>query len=136
MSAQPADWSPDPSNPLQERLWDGTEWLERVRPRPPAITTSSTGRALPSANPLMYVPPSPAAPTGKLNGLALASMIISLVPFLLPLICAIVAVVLGHVAQSQLRKNPTMRGKGFAITGVTLGWFEIAVYLLVLVSME
>ena len=63
-------------------------------------------------------------------------MIISLVPFLLPFIGAIVAVVLGHVAQSQLRKNPTMRGKGFAITGVTLGWVEIAIYLLVLVSME
>jgi hypothetical protein len=81
-------------------------------------------------------PPVRVAGTGKLNGLALASMILSLVPFLLPFIGAIIAVVLGHVAQSQLRKDPTMRGKGFALTGVTLGWIEVAIYLLLLMSME
>ena len=33
MSENPAGWYPDPANPLQERLWDGSDWVDRVRPR-------------------------------------------------------------------------------------------------------
>lgn len=36
MEATPAGWYPDPANPLQERLWDGTDWVDRVRPRHPS----------------------------------------------------------------------------------------------------
>lgn len=28
-------WYPDPADPLKERLWDGTEWVDRTRPRAP-----------------------------------------------------------------------------------------------------
>jgi uncharacterized membrane protein YhaH (DUF805 family) len=31
----PAGWYPDPSDPLIERLWDGSEWVEKTRPRAP-----------------------------------------------------------------------------------------------------
>lgn len=31
----PAGWYPDPSNPLKERLWDGTDWVDRTRLRAP-----------------------------------------------------------------------------------------------------
>ncbi len=33
MSVNPPGWYPDPVNPLQERLWDGSDWVDRVRPR-------------------------------------------------------------------------------------------------------
>jgi len=39
----PAGWYPDPANPLQERLWDGTDWTESVRtpvPGPVPVTPS------------------------------------------------------------------------------------------------
>lgn len=35
VTTQPAGWYPDPTNPLQEKLWDGEEWLDRVRPCKP-----------------------------------------------------------------------------------------------------
>lgn len=37
MSSTPAGWYPDPDNLLQERLWDGSEWVDRVRPRKPVV---------------------------------------------------------------------------------------------------
>lgn len=36
MSDVAPGWYSDPTNPLQERLWDGSEWLDKVRPKPPA----------------------------------------------------------------------------------------------------
>lgn len=41
MSNIPAGWYPDPTNPLQERLWDGNEWIERTRPRQPELAGMS-----------------------------------------------------------------------------------------------
>ena len=38
MSSIPAGWYPDPTNPLQERLWDGDEWMEKTRPRQPQVS--------------------------------------------------------------------------------------------------
>jgi hypothetical protein len=44
VSETPAGWYPDPTNPLQERLWDGSDWVDRVRPRQgkPASTETTT----------------------------------------------------------------------------------------------
>lgn len=41
MSTASPGWYPDPSNPLQERLWDGDEWVDRTRPRSPQQTPSA-----------------------------------------------------------------------------------------------
>jgi hypothetical protein len=41
MGKQPRGWYPDPENPLRERLWDGDDWVERVRPRPPATAAET-----------------------------------------------------------------------------------------------
>lgn len=50
MDATPAGWYPDPTNPLQERLWDGSEWVNRVRVRAP----------VPAAQPVpVEMPPPP-----------------------------------------------------------------------------
>jgi uncharacterized membrane protein YhaH (DUF805 family) len=51
----PAGWYPDPSNPLQERLWDGTAWTEHVRtrmpspPPPPLFSTVTTAAQVPTS---------------------------------------------------------------------------------------
>ena len=43
MSTQvPAGWYPDPANPLQERLWDGSDWVDRIRPLPPQLPGPAT----------------------------------------------------------------------------------------------
>ena len=40
MSNVPPGWYPDPTNPLQERLWDGSAWTDQARPKSPASMTS------------------------------------------------------------------------------------------------
>lgn len=54
----PAGWYPDPSNPLNERLWDGETWTEKSRPARPSapVTTPPVLPSLPSSRSL--TPPS------------------------------------------------------------------------------
>jgi hypothetical protein len=59
-------------------------------------------------------------------------MICSLVLFLPPL--AIAAVILGHVSLSDIRRSlGRLKGRGFAITGLVLGYLELAVCSVVLI---
>lgn len=86
-----------------------------------------------------YVPVPPAAGNGyaaapPTNGLALASMICGLagllgnvfVAFLvMPFFVSLAAVILGHVALSQLKKRPGTGGRGMAITGLVTGYVAV-----------
>ena len=48
-----------------------------------------------------------------------------------PFIGAVVAVITGHIARSEIRNNPaTKEGDGLALAGVILGWTNIAVWIL------
>ena len=48
-----------------------------------------------------------------------------------PFIGAVVAVITGHMARSEIRNNPaTKEGDGLALAGVILGWTNIAVWIL------
>ena len=46
---------------------------------------------------------------------------------------SILAVIFGHVALSQIRKDPSIQGRGMAVAGVVLGWVGVGVGLLVLI---
>ena len=46
---------------------------------------------------------------------------------------SILAVIFGHVALSQIRKNPSIQGRGMAVAGVVLGWVGLGVLLIVLI---
>ena len=71
----------------------------------------------------------PAPPT---NGLAIASLILSISAFVaLPLIGSIAGVVCGHMARSQLRQRRG-EGDGLALAGLIIGWIGIAFYGLLL----
>ena len=53
----------------------------------------------------------------------------------LPFIGAIVAIVTGHVARAEIRRNPqTMQGDGLAVAGLVLGYAMVAVSLMALVA--
>lgn len=77
-----------------------------------------------------YHPPQQAT-----NGLALASLITSLVglvtAWFVPVVVSIVGVVLGHVALSQIRRTG-QAGRGMAIAGLVLGYVVIAGSVLLL----
>ena len=76
------------------------------------------------------------------NGLAVASLICGIVGlfaspfvavFFVPILLPIAAVVLGHIARSQLKQNPQTSGSGMALTGVILGYIPIALGVLAIV---
>lgn len=51
--------------------------------------------------------------------------------FALPLVGAVVAIVTGHVARSEIRRAPdAVEGDGMAVAGLALGWANLAVVAL------
>ena len=88
-----------------------------------SVTTPAAG-AQPGLQP---VPPQ------QTSGLAIASLVCSLVPFLL--LTPIVAVILGHVALSQIKKSAgRLKGSGLAIAGLVLGYCSFILVLLIIAA--
>jgi type IV pilus assembly protein PilA len=68
----------------------------------------------------------------KTSGLAIASLVFGMLFLFFPL--SIVAVVLGHVSLSQIKKSAgRLGGRGLAIAGLILGYLGIAVIPLILI---
>ena len=88
------------------------------------MTTQSYGgtQAVPQAQPQAQA---------KNNRLAVASLVLSLL-WLFGL-GSLLAVVLGHMALSQIKRTGEM-GRGFAIAGLVLGYLALAVLALGLVA--
>ena len=113
-----------------------TQWLPRQPPEP-------GGWVAPDERPPMtpaWQPPPPPPRTLKQpsQGLALASMIVAILGVLLGScfgpIPAIVALILGMVALTQIRKSPeTNTGRPFAIAGIVISSLTIAFYVLLLI---
>jgi type II secretory pathway pseudopilin PulG len=81
---------------------------------------------------------SPVAGTGivtpqQTSGLAIASLVCSLVPFFL--VTPIVAVVLGHIALSQIKRSAgRLKGSGLAIAGLILGYVSFVPIILIIAA--
>jgi hypothetical protein len=67
------------------------------------------------------------------NGLAVASLVCGLMEVFTLGITAIPAVILGHVARGQIRRNGE-RGDSMATAGLVLGWLGIAFFVLIVVG--
>ena len=75
--------------------------------------------------------PAPYVPT-KTNGLAVASLVLGILT-----LCGIgsfLAVIFGHSALSQIKKDPYQQGRGLAIAGLILGWIGLAVIAFFLIA--
>lgn len=81
-------------------------------------------------------------PVRPTNGSAVAALICGIVglfvsPFIvvffIPIAVPIAAVILGHVARSQIKRAPHTAGSGMALTGLILGYIPIALSALGLV---
>jgi hypothetical protein len=61
------------------------------------------------------------------SSLAIVSLVSGLLGWtLLPWLGSIVAIITGHMARAEIRRNPdTMEGDGLAIGGLVLGWLSI-----------
>lgn len=74
-----------------------------------------------------YGPSAPAvAPT---NGMATASMVLGLIGFFACGVTSVLAVIFGHVAQSQIKRTGE-GGSGMAVTGLILGYIVTAGWVL------
>lgn len=55
--------------------------------------------------------------------------------FGMPVLGAVVAVVSGHVALGEIRRSPELfEGRGLALTGVVLGWLNLALSALLIAA--
>ena len=76
--------------------------------------------------------PSPASPTGETSTLAAISLISGILAwFFLPLVGAVIAIITGHMAKSEIRKNPVyLSGDGLATAGLVLGYAQLVLGVL------
>ena len=72
-----------------------------------------------------------AQPKGGTNGWAIASLVTGIGGFVLPFLT--LPLIFGYVALSQIKKDPSIGGRGFAIAGVALGWTGVGILLLLVV---
>lgn len=116
----------------------GVYSLPPVPPSPPYTPPSYTppqSYAPPSYTPPSYTPPSYSMPTtvevpNSTN--AVVSLVFGILGWtVLPLIGPIVAVITGHMARNEIRRNPgRLRGDGLALAGLILGWIQVAIMIM------
>ncbi len=73
-----------------------------------------------------------ASPSKRTSGKAIASLVlgISSVVFLLPLVGAIGALILGYSARKDMAGDPSVGSEGYATAGIVLGWIGITFAIL------
>jgi len=111
--------------------WDGTKWVPMpgTNPNPQALHEPTSQLPAPY-QPAAY-PPSVYVYGPRSNSLAVASLIFGIISwFLCPFVGGLLAVILGHVAKSQIRRSGE-GGGGLATAGLILGYIHLAAFALV-----
>lgn len=77
-----------------------------------------------NALPPLSGPPHAAPPT---SGLAIASLVCGILGWsLLPMLGSLAAIITGHMARAEIRRNPAGQGgDGLAVAGLVLGWSAV-----------
>ena len=71
------------------------------------------------------------SPARLTSTLAIASLISGILGWtLVPLLGSIVAIVTGHLARAEIRRDPSLAGDSLAIIGLVLGWVAVLGVLL------
>lgn len=73
----------------------------------------------------------------RTSGTAVASLVCGILAWLmLPVLGALAAVICGHVARSQIRREPpgSIDGDGLAIAGLMLGYVQLALGALLIIG--
>ncbi len=72
----------------------------------------------------------------RTSSLAVVSLVAGLLGWTLaPWIGSIVAIITGHMARSEIKRDPEgVEGDGLAIAGLVLGWLMIALSILVILA--
>jgi hypothetical protein len=93
----------------------------------------TTEQSLPPPAPPAPSPlPAAARPTSALAIVSLVSGILGWT--VIPFIGSLAAVVCGHLARAEIRRDPRIEGDGMAIAGLVLGWVNIALCVLGIIA--
>jgi hypothetical protein len=75
------------------------------------------------------------APVRLTSPLAIVSLVSGLLGWtLMPFIGSLVAIVTGHMARGEIRRNPGMEGDSMAMIGLVLGWVAVIGALLAVMA--
>ena len=69
----------------------------------------------------------------RTSSMAIVSLVFGILAYVfLPFIGALIAVICGHAARSEIRRAPpgTIDGDGLALAGLILGWIQLAFTLI------
>jgi hypothetical protein len=69
----------------------------------------------------------------EVSALAITSLVFGIASWIfIPILGSIVAVITGHMARGEIRRNPdTKQGDGLAIGGLILGWLNVLIGVIV-----
>ncbi len=97
-----------------------------ITPSAPGLRISGAAAAQPAAPPAGSAGPArpQPAPGTKISGLAIASLVLSLLGCFF--ITAIAGVICGHMARGRIRANRNLSGGGLALAGLIIGYIFIA----------
>lgn len=102
-------------------------------PRPPPPEPPQLPPQAPPQPPPQQQPPQPAVQSSRTNGLAVASLVLSVIWFFG--IASVAAILLGNRARRQIDSaGRGQAGRGLATAGVVLGWIGIGIAVLALFS--
>ncbi len=81
--------------------------------------------------------PNPPLPPARITSvLAVVSLVFGLLGWtVVPVLASVVAVVTGHMARSEIRRNPSLEGDVFALVGLVLGWTMLGFALLAILAL-
>lgn len=92
--------------------WDGSQWV----PAPPALAPTGP------------YPPAVMVRTPPTNSLAVVSLVAAILSWVVcPFVGAVIAVITGHIARSQIRRTGEV-GDGTALVGLILGYVHLAAW--------
>ena len=108
--------------------------------------TAAQGVPPPPPPPGMYQTPMPAQPglpgdaygmpmgQPQTSGKAIGSLVCGIMGLLIPLIGGVVAIVLGHLGLSEIKRSAgRLKGDGLAIAGLVMGYLEAAFFVLLII---
>lgn len=108
-------------------------------PAPPTMSQAYPGAAPTFAPPLYPTGGYPGQPVRPASGLAITSLVCGIAGIVLfwavvPMLASIAAVITGHLALGQTKRDPQVGGRGMAFAGLILGYLVVGLLLFTIVS--
>ena len=104
--------------------YPGPGYPPPVAPYPPVAQGYPGMAPMPGMMPMRY------APVPKTNGLAIASLVCSLLGLATCAATSILGVIFGHLAKSQIKQSGE-EGEGMALAGLIVGYIGLALFALI-----